>query len=280
MNEQNYLKNTSPFDFNTFKYEERSLRGVNGKAFVEFNHHISCEEIRALEDSVNLGLAKCKKFESGFILGEVIPEQKDLFPGPLEGEVLLDINEYDPTGYHQNIMKTLDRQERRRYLYFALGVVPPWYGTVYLRRNNFHTKTEHNKSISEWEDEAKHFPELVQFVEGLKGKVFSEIGRVMFFITYPNTPVVTHRDDIDVRHKDHFINIYFKGPRKTFIWDSLKKEKTYLKSGVTAFFFNDRDYHGIDAEPSFNYTLRIDGVFAPSIQDELGLINGFVWQLS
>ena len=277
MSEQKYLKNSSSFNIDTFKYEERPLRGVRGKPFVSFNKYIVAEEIKDLEKSVNLGLAQCKKIESGFILGEVIPEEKKYFSGPLEGEILLNIDKYDPTGYHQQIMKNLDRQERRKYMYFALGVTPPWFGTVYLRRNHFYTKTMASEALSEWEEEAKYFPDLVKFIEGLKGKIFSDIGRVMFFITYPNTPVITHRDDIDVRHKDHFINIYFKGHRRTFVWDSLTKKKHYLNPDITAFFFNNRDYHGVEAEPFFNYTLRIDGIFKKEIQDDLGLVDGYVF---
>jgi hypothetical protein len=53
-------------------------------------------------------------------------------------------------------------------------------------------------------------------------------------------------------------------------------EKIYLQERATGYFFNNRDYHGVDPEPNFRYTLRVDGVFEDWLQDELELDNGFV----
>ena len=35
-------------------------------------------------------------------------------------------------------------------------------------------------------------------------------------------------------------------------------------------FFNNRDYHGVDPEPIFRYTLRVDGTFTDDLTEELG----------
>ena len=128
-----------------------------------------------------------------------------------------------------------------------------------------------------WEEDAKTFPELINFIKGLKSEVFSQIGRIVFFISYPNVPVITHRDDIDIRHKDQSVNLFFKGSRKAFIYDTINNKKIYLSPDCTAYCFNNRDYHGVEAETFFNYTLRIDGQFAKEIQDELGFVNGYLF---
>ncbi len=31
-----------------------------------------------------------------------------------------------------------------------------------------------------------------------------------------------------------------------------------------AYWFNDADYHGVDAVPRFRYSVRVDGIFDPA----------------
>ena len=59
-----------------------------------------------------------------------------------------------------------------------------------------------------------------------------------------------------------------------------KKEKIYLQDGAKSYFFNNRDYHGVDPEPVYRYTLRVDGTFTDELCKELGLENGYTWKWS
>jgi hypothetical protein len=109
---------------------------------------------------------------------------------------------------------------------------------------------------------------------------FKVVGRVLFFTTYPNAGVTAHRDYYVDSHKDQNINLFFAGGwRPSFIWDDIKNEKIYLESGATSYFFNNRDYHGVDPESAFRYTLRVDGVFEDWLQKELNLDNGWVYKI-
>jgi hypothetical protein len=166
-------------------------------------------------------------------------------------------------------------QKKRRYCYFAMGGYSPWYGTVYLKRGHFLEKTKENLN-SNWTAESEFFPQLKVFIESLKNNVFDEIGRCLFFISYPNVETIVHRDFLQNEHKDHCINFYFSKGRPAYIYDEIKKEKIYLDEKCRAYFFNNRDYHGVDAEPEFRYTLRVDGTFKKNISDQLGLIDGYV----
>ena len=40
-------------------------------------------------------------------------------------------------------------------------------------------------------------------------------------------------------------------------------------SSTRAYWFNDMDYHGVHADPFFRYSVRVDGVFAPSFLKDL-----------
>ena len=77
----------------------------------------------------------------------------------------------------------------------------------------------------------------------------------------------------------HIINLFFSsGGRPSFIWNEVTKEKTYLDKDARSYFFNNRDYHGVDPEPVFRYTLRVDGTFTDELCDQLGLENGYTWK--
>ena len=70
------------------------------------------------------------------------------------------------------------------------------------------------------------------------------------------------------------------GWRPSFVWDEKTKEKHHLPSGARSYFFNNRDYHGVDPEPIFKYTLRIDGTFTDEMCEKLGLEDGYTWKWS
>jgi hypothetical protein len=82
-------------------------------------------------------------------------------------------------------------------------------------------------------------------------------------------------------HSDHNINLFFaSGSRPSFIWDEKAKKKIYLDSDARSYFFNNRDYHGVDPEPVFRYTLRVDGTFTDELCEQLGLEDGRTWKWS
>jgi hypothetical protein len=135
----------------------------------------------------------------------------------------------------------------------AMGSPIPWYFAYMLYDNAFGNKA---KSVGKFTKNVSHFPLLKK---------------------YPNAGVVTHRDSPLEKHKDHNINLFFKPGRPSFIWDSINQEKIYLDKGATSYFFNNRDYHGVDPEPTFQFTLRVDGTFEPWLQEKLGLVDGYTW---
>jgi hypothetical protein len=194
--------------------------------------------------------------------------------------MLKDIRKYDPTGIHQQALKEIIDQSPGRemqviykYAYFAMGAVIPWFFALYLKKNDFGKKTE---DIGQWTESAKYFPNLVKYIETLP---FKTVGRVLFFTSYPQAGVVIHRDSVVAEHKDHNINLFFDGGwRPSFIWNEHKKEKVYLPNGSKSYFFNNRDYHGVDPEPVFRYTLRVDGTFTDEVCEKLGLEDGYTWK--
>jgi hypothetical protein len=263
-------------EFQNITHKKIGPKGVNGKPFINMEPFLQTDNFLNLHHEILVGLSKVEKFDHPFIMGEIPPELKKLYNNmPLESEILADLKKHDPTGFHQKQMQGLTKQQARRYMYLAFGAISPWYGVCYLKYNFFLNKTV--QSPEDWTKDIVYFPELKKFILSLQNSIFHDIGRVLFFISYPNVATVVHRDYEQVPHKDHSVNFYFNEGRPAFIYNEVDQSKNYLDSNCRAYFFNNRDYHGVDAEPRMRYTLRVDGTFTSQIQKNLNLKDGYVY---
>jgi len=263
-----------------FEYEPVPIAGV-GKdhtPILSMDKYIDTSLNEELHLECCKGLALVDNYKMAMFPGAV--HISESIKGKINfAEMLANIQKFDLTGIHiKNIIeleKTASdpRKAIYKYIYFAMGADIPWFFAYYLREQNFSTKTNEPEIL--WTDDAKkHFPNLISYIETLP---FKKIGRVLFFTTYPNAGVTAHRDYYNQRHKDHNINLFFAGGwRPSFIWDDINNKKVYLQLGSTSYFFNNRDYHGVDPEPRFRYTLRVDGTFTDELCESLGLQDGWV----
>lgn len=285
MKSQNYIpKKCGEETIYTFPYQEYGILGFGRdrtpiKSMDEYIDHSQDEDLHI---ECCKGLALTKNLQFGRVRGSFVPEERAEYENKNSWtELLHNIEELDPTGKHrqaiEEISKITSEEDNQyaiyKYSMFALGAMVPWFFALPLKLNDFRTK---NLKEGDWAPAIEHFPNLKKYLESLP---FKFIGRVIFFVAYPNSPVLTHRDAIVTEHKDHNINLFFTGgERSSFIWDEKKKEKVYLEKGSRSYFFNNRDYHGVDADPKVRYTLRIDGVFEDWLCEELKLDNGYVWK--
>ena len=93
---------------------------------------------------------------------------------------------------------------------------------------------------------------------------FEHHGRVILFSYPPNSILIPHKDSYMEPHQDEFITLQFNNREKFFIYDELQNKKHYINSKV--FFYNDRDFHGLDPMPYWTFSLRIDGPFKESFK--------------
>lgn len=267
----------------SFPYQEYGIKGVgrNRTPIVSMDPYINHSQDQQLHIECCKGLALSNNYKMGMVYGGLPPEEVARFGGnDCWSEILKNIKQHDPDGVHQRALEEVadlspgeEGITMYKYAYFAMGAVIPWFFALYLKRNNFFTKTENTGS---WTEDAKLFPNLIKYLDTLP---FKTIGRVLFFTTYPNAGVVIHRDSIVDEHKDHNINLFFDaGWRPSFIWNEKTKEKVYLPKESKSYYFNNRDYHGVDPEPVFRYTLRVDGTFTDELCQKLNLEDGYTWK--
>jgi len=266
-----------------FNYEEYGINGVgkNRLPIISMDQYIDHSSDQDLHIECCKGLALADDIKMGMVYGALPPEEVQRFHGhDCWTEMIRDLEKYDPTGIHRLAIEDLIRsspgkemQVIYKYAYFALGSVIPWFFALYLKKNDFGKKTQ---DLGQWTESAKYFPNVIKYLDTLP---FKTIGRVLFFTTYPHAGVTIHRDSVVAEHSDHNINLFFDGGwRPSFIWDEKKKIKIYLSRDAKSYFFNNRDYHGVDPEPIFRYTLRVDGTFTDELCEELGLEQGKTWK--
>tara|TARA_R110000803_G_scaffold96493_1_gene164646 strand:+ start:284 stop:1141 length:858 start_codon:yes stop_codon:yes gene_type:complete len=277
------LSKYKDLQYPSFKYEKVEVCGV-GKGrlpFVDMDEYYDTNLNSSLYSECLVGLSLCsfKDFKFGNIVGGIPPYEKKTY-GDNDSwtETLDNIMYLDPTGIHRNNIDTILSKSDdafmavQRYISMAMGATIPWYFACHLYSNTFQNK---GIATGTYTDAIRHFPNLLSFIKTLP---FKEVGRIMFFTTYPNGGVVTHRDNTKEAHKDHSINFFFKTGRPSFIWDPINEKKIYLDKDVSSYYFNNRDYHGVDPEPTFQFTLRVDGTFEDYVQQELGLEDGYTWK--
>jgi hypothetical protein len=109
------------------------------------------------------------------------------------------------------------------------------------------------------------FPKTVAYVKSLP---FASIGRCNLMGLRANDHGTVHRDgEGDPAVPDHFITLCPAGDKRLFLWDEAARRKVSVPG--RAYWFNDHDQHGVDADPYFRYSLRIDGIFRPDFLEAL-----------
>jgi len=237
--------------------------GVNHKMFIDCEKYVNTENFNLYHDEIMIGLSTMpQQYMRWSKFGGEMPEgmYKNI---PLETEILSKelLSERD-----KEIISTMDTQEIRKYLYFSREIIKPWAFVVYLRNGDFSNKTKQHKR--DWEPAAEYFPNIREFISELP---FTSIGRVLFFCTDGFKDVPVHRDDVPKTHYDHGMNFFFDGGRKSYIYDPITYEKFYIDDMCRSYFFNNRDFHGVDAENRFRYTLRVDGTFNDDVIKDMKL---------
>ena len=105
------------------------------------------------------------------------------------------------------------------------------------------------------------FPKTVELIRSLP---FREIGRVVIFGVESNDHAPLHRDTEPGKSLSvaQCISIDPRGNKQFYLQNNPDDEP--LLVDARAYWFNDMDYHGVQAAPFFRYSIRVDGVFEPA----------------
>ena len=255
-----------------------ALTGIFGKPFVDLSGHLDLSELDALHEEICLGLTQLSPSYTGGShrsMG-IVPPSLQSAPWGDYGEVLRAMTDEafatfacladepslraarrDAVEFGEERDAPLSRRQML-WLKYRFGVYFPWKVYVEMIPNE------------RWEDKAKSegkaftriartlFPRTLAFVERLP---FERIGRCNLMGLESNDFGTVHRDGVpgETPEVDHFIAFCPAKGKRLFLWDEEAKAKTFVDA--RAYWFNDRDYHGVEEAPFFRYSIRVDGVF-------------------
>ena len=154
------------------------------------------------------------------------------------------------------------------YLKYRYGVYFPWKVCYHFLEND-RWEDKHSGDGKDFEEEARRvFPKTVAFIESLP---FKEIGRCVLFGVEANDHAPAHRDSEPGKALSIAQSISFepRGGKRFYVCDPEGENKTIVEAPI--YWFNDMDYHGVEPDPFFRYSIRVDGVFE---DDFLELISG------
>jgi hypothetical protein len=168
------------------------------------------------------------------------------------------------------------RNRFTRYLKMAMGAYDPYIYYYLWEEGSWDDRTAPRKLTPE----AKHFPNVVKWVESLISQdIFENIGRVIFFVCEHDGIPFEHRDldashgiwdsNTYTPHRNEFIHVRPSLSKPFYIWDAHAMKKVYIDS--RAAWWNDQDWHGGDRIMQQSYGLRIDGKFTENFRKRLGV---------
>jgi hypothetical protein len=259
---------------------ERAIRGIFGKPFIDLEPYVNLTALGAIDEEICLGLAEVPVDYTGgsHRSMEIMPESRAAEALVDYGEIIASLTpeQYatfrslasEPESFPEQAEDASFGEERdhalsRRqmlWLEYRFGVYFPW--KVYLEM--IPNRTWDEKSSPDGKDFTRlartFFPKTIAFVKSLP---FTHIGRCNLMGLASNDHGTVHRDGVHAESSaaDHFITFCPRGNKRLYLWD--ESQRTKVHTDKRAYWFNDSDYHGVDADPFFRYSIRVDGVFQP-----------------
>lgn len=264
-----------------------ALKGIFGRPYVDLEPHLDLAALDAIHDEICLAFAQIPVDYTG---GS--HRSMGIMPSSRTDEALVDYGEAiramtdeefltfrslsdapDAIDPHRRRELTFGEERdvplsRRQMLWLKVkyGVYFPWKAYVELIPN----ERWGDKSTAEGKSFTRRarafFPRTIAFIESLP---FREIGRANIMGLEAHDHGTVHHDGEPEEQvaPDQFITICPTKNKRLFLWDEPSKTKTYVEG--RAYWFNDFDYHGVDADPFFRYSLRVDGVFRDGFLEKL-----------
>jgi hypothetical protein len=257
------------------------LRGVFGRPFVALDELLDLRGLDAVHEEVCLALAEVPIDYTG---GS--HRSMGIVPPSRTGDCLVDYGEViramtrDEFATFRRLSDEPERIDPARraeiefgeerdvplsrkqmlWLKTRFGVYFPWKAYVELIPNRTWGEKSSAQGKSFTRTARAFFPKTIAFVDSLP---FLEIGRcnVMGLEAHDHGTVHRDGDPGEQAAPDHFVTLCPAGNKKLFLWDEAERRKTAVTG--RAYWFNDFDYHGVDEDPFFRYSIRVDGVFRP-----------------
>ncbi len=257
----------------------KGLRGVYGLPWLSLESLLDLSSLDAVHDEVCVALAS---LPTGYTGGS--HRSMGIMPEELRDTALVDYVEVirslddaqfaafraladDPSLVERARREGLEYGEEREvplsrrqmlWLEYRFGVYFPWKVYYEMIPNRWWTEKHdpHGKRFTRAAESL--LPKTVALAKSLP---FSQIGRCNIMGLRAHDYGTVHRDGHpeEQSRPDEFITLCPAQNKTLFLYDRQSREKTRVSG--RAYWFNDFDDHGVEADPHFRYSIRVDGVF-------------------
>lgn len=260
------------------------IKGINGHKYIDMEPYLDMKGFDQLQPEIIKGFALAREsakegtwMSPGFTFDDMsyIPNWKPIYKAMSEFLDLPNDNPIKIAGLElmpKDFKNFKERNLFTRYLKMAMGAYDP-YIYYYLWEEGDWNDRPGERDLTE---ESKHFPNVVEWVLKLKGPVFENIGRVIFFHLEHDGLPFEHRDldakngvNVVAPHRNEFIHIRPDTRNQFYLWDPETKNKYGINT--RAAWWNDVDWHGGNRVMAQTYSLRIDGKFTEDFRKKLGM---------
>lgn len=264
------------------------LCGLFGHPYLNLEPHFDLSVLPRIDREITLGLSRVEPSYTGGTLkwmGVVAPWQRnDIYTDAMHAVEAMTLEEWTDFVSLAEDPSAFDPAKWREYkfgdetdhpftraqmelLKLRHGVYFPWKVCYHLLEND-RWDDKHSGEGKSFSEEAREvFPQTVAFIESLP---FEEIGRVVLFGLEANDHAPYHRDSEPGRSEAIAQSISFcpRGNKRFALRTSADGEPLVIASRM--YWFNDMDWHGVEADPYFRYSIRVDGRFDPAFLRSIG----------
>jgi hypothetical protein len=256
-----------------------TIHGIWGRPYVSLEDHLDLGALDAVHEEVCLGLTRVpvdytggghrsmgimppsREGEAHGDYGEVIRamsrEELVRFRDLADDPSSIDVDARDALEFGEERAHPLSRRQML-YLKYRYRVYFPW-KVYYEMIPNRRWEDKHVAAGKAFTREAQAiFPKTVAFLRSLP---FEAIGRANVMGLEANDHGTVHRDcdPAEGAEPAHFITLCPRADKRLFLWDEAAQARVPVAG--RAYWFHDGDYHGVDPDPFFRYSIRVDGVF-------------------
>jgi hypothetical protein len=252
--------------------------GIGAHPYIDLERYLDVCALEALDDEVafaltqvpltytggshkSMGIVPPSLMDEPYVdYGQVIKRftrrEFERFVSLSDGPIEFDLDDFRHYEFGEEREYPLN-QKQMLYLKFKYGVYFPWQ-IFYEMIPTLDWEDKANGDGKDFTPEAKrHFPRLIAFVKSLPFRV---IGRCNILGLEADHHGTVHQDgDPEDPEAEHFITLCPRKNKRLFLWDEEKRRKTIVVS--RAYWFNDHGYHGVEKDPYFRYSIRVDGIF-------------------
>jgi hypothetical protein len=253
------------------------IRPLLGRPFVDLGPYLDLEALAALDDEICVGLSGVAveytggghqsmgivppsivadpRADYGHVIAGMARAEFARFVALSDTPAAFDLDRRDGYQFGEERPWPLSRRQMR-FLEYRYGVYFPW-KVFYELMPNLAWEERADAAGKAFTDEARRlFPHTVAFVERLP---FQSVGRCNILGLQSHDHGTIHRDGEDETAVGHFITLCPRADKRLFLWDEDRHARIPVHG--RAYWFDDRNYHGVAADPFFRYSIRVDGVF-------------------